>query len=56
MKSPKLLVSATARAEAQYQAMLIGVVIRQALAEDRAIRSGQAAEPTRIDPFDISML
>jgi hypothetical protein len=45
MKSPKMLVSATARAEAQYQATLVGLAVRQALAEHRAIVSGRATEP-----------
>jgi hypothetical protein len=53
MKSPKMLVSATARAEAQYQATLIGLAVRQALFEDRAIRAGRAPEPTAIIPFDL---
>ncbi len=52
MKNPKLLVSANDRAVAQYQATLIGLAVRQALAEDRAIRDGRAAEPTHpLAPF-----
>lgn len=53
MKTPKMLVSATARAEAQYQATLIGLAMRQALAEDRAIRAGRASEPTSLAPFEL---
>lgn len=53
MKTPKMLVSATARAEAQYQATLIGLAVRQALAEDRAIRAGRASEPTSLAPFEL---
>lgn len=54
MKTPKLLVSANDRAVAQYQATLIGLAVRQALAEDRAIRSGAASEPAQpLVPFEL---
>lgn len=53
MKTPKLLVSATDRATAQYQATLIGLALRQALAEDRAIRDGRASEPAEFVPFEL---
>lgn len=53
MKSPKMMVSATDRAIAQYQATLVGLAVRQALAEDRAIRSGAASEPTSFAPFEL---
>lgn len=57
MKSPKLMVSASDRAAAQYQATLIGLAVRQALAEDRAIRAGVAGEPALpLVPFELPTL
>jgi hypothetical protein len=56
MKNPKMLVSATARAEAQYQATLVGVAVRQALWEDRQIRTGQRPEVTDFEPFDLPQI
>lgn len=48
-----MLVSATARAEARYQATLIGLAVRQALWEDRQIRSGKAPEVSTMNAFDL---
>lgn len=53
MKNPKQFLSAQARAEAQYQATLVGLAVRQALWEDRQIRAGQQPEVTGFAPFDL---
>lgn len=53
MKTPKMLLSATDRATAQYQATLVGLAVRQALWEDRQIRAGAQPEVTEFTPFEL---